>query len=64
MSQNKEADMKFSAWGYTRPDYSEVKKKVNDCKSKMRNAISYQMFHDAWLSILLYTIQHCTNQYL
>ena len=43
--------MKFSEWGYTRPDYSEVKKKVNDCKSKMQNAISYQMFRDAWLDV-------------
>ena len=44
-------NMKFSEWGYTRPDYSEVKKKINDCKSKMQNAGSYQMLRDAWLDV-------------
>ena len=43
--------MKFSEWGYTRPDYSEVKKNINDCKNKMLNAMSYQMFRDAWLDV-------------
>ena len=43
--------MKFSEWGYTRPDYSEVKRKVSDCKSKMQSAVSYQMFRDAWLEV-------------
>ena len=35
MTKGEKGNMKFSEWGYTRPDYSEVKKKVNDCKSKM-----------------------------
>ena len=43
--------MKFSEWGYTRPDYSEVKKKINDCKNNMQNATSYQIFRDAWLDV-------------
>lgn len=43
--------MKFSAWNYTRPDYSEVKKKINHYKDKMQNATSYQMFRDAWLDV-------------
>lgn len=51
MLKNKEDDMKFSEWSYTRPDYPEVKKKMNDCKSRMKNAISYQTFRDAWLDV-------------
>ncbi len=43
--------MKFSEWSYTRPDYSAVKKKISDCKSKMQNAGSYQMFRDAWMDV-------------
>ena len=43
--------MKFTEWGYTRPDYSEVKLKIDDCKNKMQNALSYQMFRNAWLDI-------------
>lgn len=43
--------MKFSEWVYTRPDYSEVKRKINDCKNKMLKAMSYQMFRDAWLDV-------------
>ncbi|MDE5801800.1 MAG: hypothetical protein K2I22_02655 [Lachnospiraceae bacterium] len=38
--------MKFSEWGYTRPDYSEVKKKINSCKNKMQSALSYQMLRN------------------
>ncbi len=43
--------MQFSKWKYTRPDYSEVKKKINDCKNRMQNAASYQKFCDAWLDV-------------
>ena len=43
--------MKFSEWGYTRPDYSEIKIKINDCKNKMQKAASYQMFRDSWLDV-------------
>ena len=43
--------MKFSTWNYTRPDYSEVKKKINNFKDKMQNATSYQMLRDAWLDV-------------
>lgn len=43
--------MKFSEWCYTRPDYSEVKIKIDDCKNKMRKAMSYQMFRDSWLKV-------------
>ena len=43
--------MKFSEWIYTRPDYSEIREKINDCKSRMLNAVSYQMFRDAWLDM-------------
>lgn len=43
--------MKFSKWDYTRPDYPEVKKKINSYKYKMQNAISYQMFRNAWLEV-------------
>lgn len=46
-----EVNMKFSEWAYIRPDYSEVKRKINDCKSKMQNAVSCQMFRDAWLDV-------------
>lgn len=45
------ANTKFSTWNYTRPDYSEVKRKINDCKNKMLGAISYQTFRDAWLDV-------------
>ena len=51
MSTEKAFDGKFSTWDYTRPDYSEVRKKINDCKSRMQNASSYQMFRDAWLGV-------------
>ncbi|MDE6387572.1 MAG: hypothetical protein K2L82_07180 [Lachnospiraceae bacterium] len=51
MLKNKEDDMRFSAWDYTRPDYAEVKKKINDCKNLMQIATSYQMFRDAWLDV-------------
>lgn len=43
--------MKFSAWCYTRPDYSEVKKRINDCKNNMQNAVSYQAFRSVWLDV-------------
>lgn len=43
--------MQFSKWKYTRPDYSEVKKKINDCKNRMQNAASCQKFCDAWLDV-------------
>lgn len=43
--------MRFSEWVYTRPDYLEVKSKINNYKSKMQNASSYQMLRDAWLNI-------------
>lgn len=43
--------MKFLELGYTRPDYSAVKDKMNDCKNKMQRAMSYQMFRDAWLDV-------------
>ena len=43
--------MKFSEWNYTRPDYSEIREKINNCKSRMLNAVSYQMFRDAWLDV-------------
>ena len=42
-------DMKFSEWNYARPDYPKVRKNLNDCKTKMLNAVSYPMFRDAWL---------------
>ena len=51
MQEGRQTDMIFSAWDYTRPDYTEVKKKINDCKIKMQNAISYQMLRDAWLDV-------------
>ncbi len=41
--------MKFSKWYYTRPHYSEIKKKLKDCKNRMKTAMSYQMFRDIWL---------------
>ncbi len=44
-------DMKFSAWNYTRSDYPEVKKKINDYKNKMQGAASYPVFRDAWLDV-------------
>ncbi len=43
--------MKFSEWSYRRPDYSEIKIKINECKNKMQKAMSYQMFRDAWLDV-------------
>lgn len=43
--------MKFSEWNYTRPDYSAVKKKIDGCKNKMQNAVSYPSFRDAWLDV-------------
>ncbi len=43
--------MKFSTWQYTRPDYSEIKKKIGYCKNRMHHATSYQMFRDAWLEV-------------
>ncbi len=43
--------MKFSKWNYVRPDYSQVKKRINDCKSRMQRAVSYQAFRDAWLDV-------------
>lgn len=43
--------MKFSEWRYTRPDYTAVKEKMNDCKSRMQKAVSYQIFRDAWLDM-------------
>lgn len=43
--------MKFSKWNYTRPNYSEVKEKINDCKGKMQNAMSYQILRNAWLDV-------------
>ena len=43
--------MKFSEWDYVRPDYPEVKKRINDCKSRMQRAASYQAFRDAWLDV-------------
>ena len=51
MTKGEKVNMKFSEWSYTRPDYSEIKKKINNCKSKMQNAFSYQMFRDAWLDV-------------
>ena len=51
MQRGKEADIKFSKWDYTRPDYSEVKKKITDCKNKMQSASSYPIFRDAWLDV-------------
>lgn len=51
MPKGKDADMKFSAWEYTRPDYAEVKKKICDCKNRMQNAMSCQMFREAWLDV-------------
>lgn len=47
----KTVGMKFSEWSYTRPDYPEVRNKINSYKSKMQNASSYQMFRDAWLNV-------------
>lgn len=43
--------MKFSKWNYVRPDFSQVKKRINDCKNSMQNAMTYQMFRDAWLDV-------------
>lgn len=43
--------MKFSKWNYTRPDYSQVKKKISDYRNKIQNATSYQIFRDAWLDV-------------
>lgn len=43
--------MKFSEWEYTRPDYEEIRKRINGCKNKMHSAASYQMFCDAWLDV-------------
>lgn len=43
--------MKFSEWSYTRPDYAKVKKKIEDCRNRMQNASSCQMFRDAWLEV-------------
>ena len=43
--------MKFSKWNYVRPDFSQVKKRINDCKNNMQNAMTYQMFRDAWLDV-------------
>lgn len=51
MQEGKYANTKFSTWKYTRPDYSDVKKKINDCKNRMLNAMSYQGFRDAWLDV-------------
>lgn len=42
---------KFSVWDYIRPDYSEIKEKIRDCRHRMQNAASYQMFRDAWLDV-------------
>lgn len=50
-ANGKEATLKFSTWNYTRPDYSKVKKKINECKSKMQNAGSYQLFREVWLDV-------------
>lgn len=44
-------DAAFSTWEYVRPDYVKVKKKLDDCKNKMQNAASYQMFRSAWLDV-------------
>ncbi len=46
MTKGEKVNMKFSEWGYTRPDYSEVKKKINSCKNKMQSALSYQMLRN------------------
>lgn len=43
--------MKFSKWNYVRPDFLQVKKRINDCKNSMQNAMNYQMFRDAWLDV-------------
>lgn len=43
--------MKFSEWSYTRPDYSEIKTRICDCKNGMEKAMSYQVFRDAWLDV-------------
>ena len=43
--------MKFSERSYKRPDYSKVKDKISECKNKMQQAVSYQMFRDSWLDI-------------
>lgn len=51
MIKRKAENKKFSTWEYTRPDYSEIKKKISDCKNKMQNAASYQMFRDTWLEV-------------
>lgn len=49
MPKGKETGTKFSTWNYTRPDYEEVKKRINASKNRMLSATSYQMFRDAWL---------------
>ena len=51
MPKSKVADRKFSTWDYTRPDYPEVKRKIKECKDRMQDADSYQMFRDAWLDV-------------
>lgn len=51
MPNGKGTGMKFSAWNYTRPDYEEVKKRINASKNRMLSATSYQMFRDAWLEV-------------
>ena len=43
--------MKFSTWKYTRPDYAEVRERINSCKERMGNAASYEMFREAWLDV-------------
>lgn len=47
MPKGKETGTKFSTWNYTRPDYEEVKKRINASKNRMLSATSYQMFRDA-----------------
>lgn len=51
MKKGKRANMEFSRWDYIRPDYLKVKKKINDCKKKMLNATSCQIFRNLWLDV-------------
>lgn len=51
MLKGNEFNTKFSIWAYMRPDYAEVKARINVCKNKMLCAVSYPMFRDAWLEV-------------
>ena len=38
MTKGEKVNMKFAEWGYTRPDYAEVKKKINNSKETLINS--------------------------